>query len=112
LRDSRNTGHGSDIVYLTTALMSIFGFLSGRSEPKTHIFKGKFGDDYSVTTVYGGGKSIQLIGWKYGISKDDYLILNWKDKTTRYQVTEIKYSRHPFNMFTATAIFAPRDKTI
>jgi hypothetical protein len=89
----------------------MFGFFSEGSAPKTHTFEGKIGDDYSVTKVYNGGTSIQLVGWKWGVSKDDYLILNCKGRTTRYQVTEVKYFKAPYNMFAAVAVFSPRGKT-
>ncbi len=74
---------------------------------KTHDLSNRaWGNNYEVMSF--NGTQISLVGWAYGISQDDYLILQNGNTTTRYQVTSIRYLGDPKDMFEATAEFAPR----
>ncbi len=78
------------------------------TEAKTHDYtRREWGHDYVFNPVEGGLKA-HAMGWGYGISKEDFLILQNGDGSTRYKVDEIQYFTDPRDMWSAKLSFAPR----
>jgi hypothetical protein len=77
-------------------------------KPETHDYTKRYwGHDYTFEPV-NGGLQARLMGWGMDIKAGDYLLLQNGDDSTRYQVDSIKYYSDPFDMWSATATFAPR----
>ena len=77
---------------------------------KTHDLSSRtWGNNYSVMSIENKGHTINLTGWRKGISIGDYLIICNGSDTTRYIVQQIDYQDNPEDMFFATVRFAPRD---
>lgn len=80
---------------------------------KTHDYtKRCWGHDYAITKIINDGKIISIMGWGYGLNKDDFLLLegNKKLESTRYLIKEIKYFNNPSDMWSVLAEFSPRIK--
>ena len=93
-------------------IQRLVGILNrGRADrlPKTHNYTYRsWGHNYTITEVKG--LEVFIIGWGYGISKGDYIILQGQGcVSTRYLVVEIQYYRDPDDMWRMRAIFAPRE---
>lgn len=79
---------------------------------KTHDYtRCAWGHNIEVLSFLGEGKRLRVAGWGLGIAKGDYLLLNNKGDSTRYQVSSIKYRRDPPDMWTAELMFAPRENS-
>lgn len=77
--------------------------------PQTHDYTRRtWGHDYMTLKVIDCGQRLRLIGWGLGINAGDYLILPNGSDTTRYQVEKIDYRMDPPDMWSAKAVFAPR----
>ena len=78
-----------------------------KKKPKTH--------DYTIRTwghnVNWSVKdevTLSANGWGTGIRAGDYLLLPNGDRSTRYEVREIRYMRDPRDQWFAELVFAPR----
>jgi hypothetical protein len=71
--------------------------------PITHSLHGKI----ILTPIDKNKYLAKLIGWQFGIEKDDFVIIKHGKTDTRYKVTHIKYIGHG-GMFVAMVLFAPR----
>ena len=78
---------------------------------KTHDYTARgFGHDYTYEP-HNNGLEAEMSGWGQGISAGDFLLLQNKDKSTRYQVVTIRYCPDPNDMWFAKVKFSPRRKS-
>lgn len=78
--------------------------------PRTHDYSGPnrfWGHDYTFTPIDGGQRGT-VMGWGSNIRTGDYLLLQNKERSTRYRVDEISYQMDPPDMWSAKVTFAPR----
>ena len=77
---------------------------------KTHDYTTPcWGHDYCIDSIENKGINIKLTGWGHNIDLNDFLILRNGSNNTRYKVTSIRYYLDPPDMWSANAIFAPRE---
>lgn len=68
-----------------------------------------WGHDYGFTPMDPKGLRLDMYGWGGGIAAGDYLLLqDGPDRSSRYQVENIRYAGDPQDMWFAIAVFAPR----
>ena len=75
---------------------------------KTHDYSRRcWGHDYTFDPIDNGLRGA-MMGWGHGLKQGDYLILENKDKSTRYQIEKIDYFSDPNDMWSADVVFASR----
>lgn len=80
------------------------------TEPQTHDYTRRYwGHDLSWRVEKDG--TLNAAGWGTGIRDGDYLLLANGDRSTRYQVRDIRYMHDPLDQWFATLTFAPREET-
>ena len=67
-----------------------------------------WGHDY-VFRPQDNGLKAHMMGWGYGLKPNDYLILQNKGATTRYQIKNVEYYSDPADMWPADVVFSPRE---
>lgn len=78
--------------------------------PKTHDYTKRYwGHDYAILRVENEGEILRMMGWGYGLEAGDYLILSNGGDTTRYRIQTVEYKSNPRDMWSITAVFAPRE---
>ncbi len=78
-------------------------------ETKTHDYtRRSWGHDFTITQIFDGGMWLNMMGWGYGLSKGDFIILPNGNETTRYLIKDIEYKSDPPDMWRAKVEFAPR----
>jgi hypothetical protein len=79
------------------------------TETKTHDYTCRsWGRNFTIIEIFDGGMRLDIMGWGYGISKGDFLILPNGNETTRYLIKFIEYKSNPPDMWQAMVEFAPR----
>ncbi len=79
-------------------------------EPQTNDYSVPnryWGHDYTFTSA-DRGQHGSVTGWGRGIRVGDFLLLQNRDRSTRYRVDEIRYHLDPDDMWSAKVTFAPR----
>lgn len=82
------------------------------SRPRTHDYTRRYwGHDYQLIRVIDGGQQLRLgiFGRRFAVG--DFLILQNRDGSTRYRITEITdHPMDPGDLWFVTAEFAPRSE--
>lgn len=74
-----------------------------------HDYRRRYwGHDYAILEVNNGGLDIKLIGWGFGISEGDSLLIAHEHGEAHYEIESIEYKDDPPDTWFATATYAPR----